>query len=683
MSAPSPQLRMGRHRKELTQNQITARVIIVVLVVTNIVAALTTGIIIAIVRLTTRDKVRGWHVLLAGLAAIAIGLASGLQAAYWAPWKQAISLLSEDPTQPGNAIDAMSDKLGHWALGQIPFAICLALLVAGIFLTWRDRYRQTWREDHKPKKPASPRAIAAAKKRLDNKAGKAQSVATPNDLTLPLGIDATTAKPVTIAATSLRTHAVVVGPTGLGKTEALKRLIWAMCAQPAARALKIPAIVVDMKADNALADWMEATARSIGRPFHKITLNAATSTTGYVALEGRSPDEIADMVYEMTFAGDPTVNQHYATLSRRLLQTSAHALVDLADAGILARGCRRWQVTLPDLARMCSLDELNLAFADASAEVAARISRYLTDVAAADNEKDVGDIRDRLAIITDTAMGQILAQPGLNLREAIHDGAFVCFSLDAAGSPESARVMGRLAIQDISATCGALTGSPWAQAGGLCPIILDEFSALATPKVADLFARVRAAGGAVILSTQDLDGDLTAVSPQFAATVRTNANVWIVTRQTRGELAESIAFDIGTATSWKETVQIEDDWDPLGGLHSASGVGSLREAEEFIIHPNEIRTLPKGAAIVIVKVPAGSLHKNAADTQIQRVHISQAPPAEQAPPHLPAMAGPAVTQAPQQQPTATFTASLETGIVWDDADTHAPPPPEPPDEEES
>ena len=57
--------------------------------------------------------------------------------------------------------------------------------------------------------------------------------------------------------------------------------------------------------------------------------------------------------------------------------------------------------------------------ADTSAAVAKRITRYLADVEAAGNEDEVGDVRDRMAIITDTAMGDILAQPGLDLRDAI------------------------------------------------------------------------------------------------------------------------------------------------------------------------------------------------------------------------------------------------------------------------
>ena len=224
----------------------------------------------------------------------------------------------------------------------------------------------------------------------------------------------------------------------------------------------------------------------------------------------------------------------------------------------------------------------------------------------------------------------------------------VCFSLDAAGSPQTARTIGTLAVQDLSATFGRLARDGWGKTH-MCPIILDEFSALGTPRVADLYARARSAGGAVLLATQDLDADLEAVSPQFAASVRTNANVWIVLRQTRGEAADAIARDIGSRLAWKETLQIEDDWDALGGMHAASGVGSLREVDEFILHPNDIKSLPQGGAYLVVKVPSGTINAAEADTRIERVHINALTDKEIA--GLPAKPANTANTAPQPQPT--------------------------------
>ena len=155
-------------------------------------------------------------------------------------------------------------------------------------------------------------------------------------------------------------------------------------------------------------------------------------------------------------------------------------------------------------------------------------------------------------------------------------------------------------------------------------------------------------------ATQDLDADLEAVSPQFAASVRTNANVWIVLRQTRGEAADAIARDIGSRLTWKETVQVEDDWDALGGMHAASGVGSLREVDEFILHPNDIKSLPQGGAYLVVKVPSGTINAAEADTRIERVHINALTDEEIAGlPAKPAKPANTANTVPQPQPQPT------------------------------
>ena len=250
------------------------------------------------------------------------------------------------------------------------------------------------------------------------------------------------------------------------------------------------------------------------------------------------------------------------------------------------------------------------------------------------------------------------------MENAIRAGDIVCFSLDAAGAPQTARTIGTLAVQDLCGTFGRLARDGWGKTN-MCLTVLDEFSALGTPRVADLYARARSAGGAVLLATQDLDADLEAVSPQFAASVRTNANVWLVLRQTRGEAADAIARDIGSRLAWKETVQVEDDWDALGGMHAASGVGSLREVDEFILHPNDIKSLPQGGAYLVVKVPSGTINAASADTRIERVHINALTDEEiaglPAKPAKPANTANTVPQ-PQPQPTPDDDAD-----AWPDA----------------
>lgn len=668
----APRIRFTRNVVH-TEKQQVARFIIGAAVLLNPLTATIAGAIVAAGRIY-REHVRPWWVCAAGALATGLGIWMGWAAAYGDTYITALHDLWSAFLRRESATGVIVTNWQTWAIAQAPFAACLALLVAGIYLAYRRRFDDTWRENDddagpraRTKRPASAKRVHRAKAKQRAAAATAPAAATVNDLQVPIGVDEA-ARPVNLDATALRTHGVVIGPTGVGKTQALERIIYGLTGAPASRDLHMPAVVIDMKADPDLASTLAVIAAQSGRRFHHVTVDAMSST--YNPLAGLTADEAADALYETLFAADKSLNMHYATLSRRLLQQACRVCVDLADARVARVGGGTWQISLADVADLLNLDTLRSVNPYVSPAVAASLTRYLADLDAAKNEGDVGDVRDRVAVIVDTAAGHILDANGFTMENAIRSGDIVCFSLDSAGAPQTARTIGTLAVQDLCATFGRLARDGWGK-NHMCPVILDEFSALGTPRVADLYARARSAGGAVLLATQDLDADLEAVSPQFAASVRTNANVWLVLRQTRGEAADAIARDIGSRLAWKETLQIEDDWDALGGMHAASGVGSLREVDEFILHPNDIKSLPQGGAYLVVKVPSGTINAAEADTRIERVHINAitdeevtALPAKQANAARTAYTAP---QTASTAPTPATAPAADAPDAWPDA----------------
>lgn len=619
----APRIRFTRNVVH-TEKQQVARFIIGAAVILNPLTATIAGAIVALGRIG-RDRIHAWWVCAAGALATGLGIWMGWATTYGDTYITVLHDLWSAFLRRESTTSVIHANWQTWALAQAPFAACAGILVAGIYLAYRRRFDATWRETDddagpraRAKRPATRKRVRRAKARQRAAVANARTAATVSDLTVPIGIDEA-AHRVNLDATAFRTHGVVIGPTGVGKTQALERIIYGFTGAPASRDLHLPVVVIDMKADPDLASTLAVIAIQSGRRFHHVTVDAMGST--YNPLAGLTADEMSDALYESLFASDKSLNMHYATLSRRLLQQACRVCVDLADARVARVGGGTWQISLADVTDLLNLDTLRSVNPYVSPAVAASLRRYLADLDAAKNEGDVGDVRDRIAVIVDTAAGHILDANGFTMENAICAGDIVCFSLDAAGAPQTARTIGTLAVQDLCATFGRLARDGWGKTH-MCPVILDEFSALGTPRVADLYARARSAGGAVLLATQDLDADLEAVSPQFAASVRTNANVWLVLRQTRGEAADAIARDIGSRLTWKETVQVEDDWDALGGMHAASGVGSLREVDEFILHPNDIKSLPQGGAYLVVKVPSGTINASSADTRIERVHIN-------------------------------------------------------------
>lgn len=668
----APRIRFTRNVVH-TEKQQVARFIIGAAVLLNPLTATIAGAIIAVGRIG-REYVRPWWLCVAGALATGLGIWMGWAATYGDTYITVLHDLWSAFLRRESMTSVIDANWQTWAIAQAPFAACAGILGAGIYLAYRRRFDATWREDDdaagpraRTKRPASAKRVHRAKAKQRAATATATAAATVNDLDVPIGVDEA-ARPVTLDATAFRTHGVVIGPTGVGKTQALERIIYGFTGAPAARDLHLPAVIVDMKADPDLAATLAAIAAQSGRQFHHVTVDATGSA--YNPLAGLTADEMADALYETLFAADKSLNMHYATLSRRLLQQACRVCVDLAAARVARVGGGTWTIGLADVTDLLNLDTLRSVTPYLSPAVAASLTRYLGDLEAANNEGDVGDVRDRVAVIVDTAAGRALDASGFTMEQAIRAGDIVCMSLDAAGAPQTARTIGTLAVQDLCATFGRLARDGWGKTH-MCLTVLDEFSALGTPRVADLYARARSAGGAVLLATQDLDADLEAVSPQFAASVRTNANVWLVLRQTRGEAADAIARDIGSRLAWKETLQIEDDWDALGGLHAASGVGSLREVDEFILHPNDIKSLPQGGAYLVVKVPSGTINAASADTRIERVHINALSDdecaANTAKPATPA--NPANTACAARPPRATPTPApaAEAPEAWPDA----------------
>lgn len=678
----APRIRFTRNVVH-TEKQQVARFIIGAALLLNPLTAIIAGAIIAAGRIY-REHLRPWWLCAAGALATGLGIWTGWAATYGDTYITALHDLWSAFLHRESTTSVIANDWQTWAIAQAPFAACAGILVAGIYLAYRRRFDATWREDDdaagpraRTKRPASAKRVHRAKAKQRAATAQAPAAATVSDLDVPIGVDEA-ARPVSLDADALRTHGVVIGPTGVGKTQALERVIYGLTGAPAARDLHLPAVVIDMKADPGLAATLAAISKQTGRRFHHVTVDAAGST--YNPIAGLTADEAADALYETLFAADKSLNMHYATLSRRLLQQACRVCIDLADARVARVGGGTWTIGLADVAELLSIKTLRSVAPFVSPSVAASLTRYLDDLDASKNEGDVGDVRDRVAVIVDTAAGDILDATGFTMEQAIRAGDIVCLSLDAAGAPQTARTIGTLAVQDLCATFGRLARNGWGK-NHMCPVILDEFSALGTPRVADLYARARSAGGAVLLATQDLDADLEAVSPQFAASVRTNANVWLVLRQTSGEAADAIARDIGSRLAWKETLQIEDDWDALGGMHAASGVGSLREVDEFILHPNDIKSLPQGGAYLVVKVPSGTINAAEAETRIERVHINAitdeevtALPATRANTAMPAKQANIANLAPQPlrttpvpEPQPATTPATDAPEAWPDA----------------
>ncbi len=113
----------------------------------------------------------------------------------------------------------------------------------------------------------------------------------------------------------------------------------------------------------------------------------------------------------------------------------------------------------------------------------------------------------------------------------------------------------------------------------------DEFAALREAgQITDLLLQARQAAMAVILSTQYLPIDIPIRKAALSAGL-------LLAHRLEAQDAQDVAAQFGTRPAWKVTQQI--DWES-----GTSQKGSVRDVEEYIVHPNTLRSLAVGQVAV-------------------------------------------------------------------------------------
>jgi hypothetical protein len=128
-------------------------------------------------------------------------------------------------------------------------------------------------------------------------------------------------------------------------------------------------------------------------------------------------------------------------------------------------------------------------------------------------------------------------------------------------------------------------------------LIIDEFASFATPDFIEFMDRARGAGVGIVFAHQSRS-DLDAISPEFKGRIEANANTTILSGVRAPEDAEHFAGMVGTRSLNKATIQTNR----LFGLFEVeTGLRSNREAEEFIVHPNDLKALNQGQVFVLAR----------------------------------------------------------------------------------
>jgi len=384
-----------------------------------------------------------------------------------------------------------------------------------------------------------------------------------------LGVNQDTGKKIIVSDEEINQHCFIVGTTGSGKTTAI------MNFAESAVSRNISLVLIDGKGAQDLAGKIKNLAQRYERQFYLFTMHGERWHYNPLARGGIT--ELTDKLINLTEWTEP----HYKKMAERYLQLVFRVL---ALAG-----------KKPDLVEITKyLHPDNLAMLTrniADDEERGRIFSTLDSFTG----PEIGGLAARLAVMTESEIGHLFRDaPGrtIDLASAIEENAAVVFLLDSLSFPEFSRLLGRLVVADMKGVAARQTGRK-----KKIFTIFDEFSVFASDAVVDLIAKTRAFGFCTLIGTQSLSDLERAGGPAMMEQIIENCNTYIIQRQNSAVNAEKMANIIGTEDSQEITYQTQQ-----GILfRRETGMGSVKETKKYITHPDQIKRLKTGEAILVRK----------------------------------------------------------------------------------
>jgi hypothetical protein len=386
---------------------------------------------------------------------------------------------------------------------------------------------------------------------------------------------------------NLAYHVEVVASSGAGKTNLIKNLLYDRIKRGHS------VVFLDLKADFDVVSWMLAAARSVGREqdLRLVSLADPDISVPYNPIAGGSAAEIHSQLMNAW----QWSNEYYRSVSSVALMSVLQGLCAWRDATgeNFHLGHVYQLLDDPGVLRMFA-ERLSARRLPSSREIA-RLAEKLDRPS---ERKDFAGLIANLNQILYSAAGTLISHDveqgeSLDFKESTDEGRITYFLMNSLKLKESAQTLGKLVLQDLMRVVGDryATGER-----GLRPVtlIVDEFGAFAIPEFIEFMDRARGAGVGIVIAHQSR-ADLAAISPEFLKRVEANANTKIVGSLEDADDREYYAKILGTRKTKKETVQVEDGF--FG--ETPTGIKSVREVEEFIVHPNELADLARGTVFTV------------------------------------------------------------------------------------
>ena len=297
---------------------------------------------------------------------------------------------------------------------------------------------------------------------------------------------------------------------------------------------------------------------------------SSQESLGYNPCQGDGADVANKLIGAFTYGAEGEV-----------YKSIAMHYVPILVKGLIAAGR---EVTLKELSKVCE----QFSMAQLAREVGKVDTALKEEIDGLSKETGVAKsgfttLQHRFGALLEGRFGRVFNNPNaLNWDKATQVPSVTYIGLSATAASEDVELMGRVIAQDLKQLCHRRLEAI-EDGVSLTPILasFDEFAALReATQITDLLLQARQAKMPCVISTQYVPE----ATPIKKAALQAGL---LLVHRLEAKDAEDMAAQFGTRPRPKVTHQI--DWET-----GTTEKGSVREVEEYVIHPNVLRKLPVG-----------------------------------------------------------------------------------------
>ncbi|WDA54966.1 MAG: hypothetical protein PPFGHCPK_01447 (plasmid) [Spiroplasma endosymbiont of Drosophila atripex] len=361
-------------------------------------------------------------------------------------------------------------------------------------------------------------------------------------------------KKVGLVKSKLNQHTLLIGATGSGKTTTALSIINQLVCK-----LNQTVVIIDGKGDSDLINKV----KTIDNNAFIWTINGDNQ---YNPLASKNHIVLADKIMSLFDFTEP----HYQAMAHNYLLILIEALM-----------IKKIKINLLNIIKYFPIIELKQL-------IDKNNPKYI--FVAECKQAEVNGLLNRLSVYAEQLNNSIGLKNDLTKISKNHN--IILFSLNSLDYPQLASNIGKLLIQDLKEFASIKPRNQHIN------LVLDEFNVFASDSIINLINKTRSFNYQCFLCFQTIN-DLKTASKDLTDTIFGNTANIIAHNVKDPNSAEYLAKVFGTKTSQKITKQYDNK-------NKSSSKGSIREVEEYIVHPNDLKKLKIGQAYVKILLPSSN-----------------------------------------------------------------------------